>query len=424
MPKFLDRLSHAWNAFSGTEDYTNPNMGVASSIRPDRPRIRYSSEKSILTTIFTRIAIDVAANKIVHIRKDDQGRFVSEINSGLNNCLTVEANIDQSGTQFLMDCVISLFDEGVIAIVPTDTTDDPEFTGSYDVLTLRVGRIVQWYPRHVRVSLYNERTGLHKEIRLPKSSVAIVENPLYLVMNEPNSTLKRLIRKLALLDSMEEAAGSGKLDVIIQLPYVVKSDLRKNQAEQRAKDIETQLKGSTYGIAYIDGTERITQLNRPVENNLLAHVTYLTDQLYGQLGLTKEVIDGTASEEVMVNYYNQTVGPVTKAIVESMRRTFLTKTARSQGQDVATFRDIFRSITAASFAELGDKLSRNEIMSSNELRAVIGLPPDKDPKSDLLVNSNLNQPQLDAGGSGPLQLEPETSDKDPEYLVKDDTDEA
>jgi hypothetical protein len=390
-----DRVRRAFNAFAPDDpDYGHPeygSYGTAISVRPDRPRFTVSNERSIITSIYTRIAIDGASVQIRHVRLDDQDRYLEDIDSGLNNCLTLEANIDQAARAFRQDAFMTLCHEGVIALVPVDTTLNPMLSGSYDILTMRVGRIAAWYPKHVRVSVYNETKGLREELILPKQVLAIIENPLYAVMNEPNSTLQRLIRKLTLLDSVDEQSASGKLDLIIQLPYVIKSEARRKQAEQRRGDIEFQLKSSKYGIAYTDGTEKITQLNRPAENNLMAQVEYLTAMLYGQLGITAEVMNGTADEKAMINYWNRTIEPLTDAIVEGIRRTFLTKTARSQGQSVEYFRDAFKLVPVSDLAEIADKFTRNEIMSSNEFRQVIGIKPSDDPKADQLVNANMPQ---------------------------------
>jgi hypothetical protein len=402
MAKFGDRLRHAWNAFTDSDDARNrpfpAEYGSVYGGRPDRYRPRFSNERSIISSIYTRIGIDVAAVNMVHCRTDDQDRYLEDIDSGLNNCLKLEANIDQAARAFRQDIVMTVLDEGIAAIVPVDTTLSPEESGGYEIKTLRVGRVVQWYPKHVRTSLYNEARGMREEITLPKAAVAIVENPLYAVMNEPNSTLQRLIAKLNLLDSVDEQSASGKLDIIIQLPYVIKSEARRQQAEQRRKDIEFQLKGSQYGIAYTDGTEKITQLNRPAENNLMAQVEYLTNMLYSQLGLTPEVMNGTADEKAMLNYNARTIEPLLDAIVESMRRTFLTKTARTQGQTVMYFRDPFKFVPIGGeggIADIADKFSRNEITSSNEIRQAIGMKPRPEPKADALINSNM--PQADTG---------------------------
>lgn len=387
------RLKHAWNAFLSREPtsyYQSPGRGY--SYRPDRPRLTRGNERSIVTSVFNRIALDAAAISIQHVKLDDNGRFVSAVSSGLNNCLTVEANIDQTARAFIHDIVMSMMDEGCVAIVPVDTTLNPEVTGSYDIVTMRVGQVLSWYPQHVKVRVYNDRRGEKEDILVPKSVVGIVENPLYAVMNEPNSTLQRLIRKLNLLDAVDEQAGSGKLDLIIQLPYVIKTEARRAQAEKRRKDIEEQLSGSKYGIAYTDGTEHIVQLNRAVENNLMTQIEYLTSMLYSQLGITKGVMDGSADEQTMLNYYNRTIEPILSAIVDEMKRKFLTKTARSQLQSISFFRDPFKLVPAAVLAEIADKLTRNEIMSSNEIRQIIGLKPSKDPKADELRNKNLSEP--------------------------------
>jgi len=391
---FKDRLQHGWNAFMNkdpTVEYRD--AGNSYFYRPDRPRFSRGNEKSIVNSIYNRIALDVAAIDIFHCKLDDEGRYIETIDSGLNNCLNIEANIDQSGRAFKQDIVQTMFDEGCIAIVPVDTTLNPKVTGSYDINTMRVGTITQWYPKHVKVKLYNDRTGNKEEVILPKKMVAIVENPLYAVINEPNSTMKRLIRKLNLLDQIDEQSGSGKLDLIIQLPYVIKSDARRQQADQRRKDIEMQLSGSKYGIAYTDGTERITQLNRPVENNLLKQIEYLTSMLYSQLGITQAIMDGTADEKTMLNYYSRTIEPIISAIVDAMKRTFLTKTARSQKQSIMFFRDPFKLVPIAELAEIADKMTRNEVMTSNEIRQKMGIKPSADPKADELRNSNLNHPE-------------------------------
>jgi hypothetical protein len=393
--RLKNAIVHGWNAFVNL-DRQDPfqTAGTSYGTRPDRTRLRFANERSIVASIYNRIAIDVADLPINHVRLDEQGRFSEIIKSGLNNCLTVEANIDQAARHFRQDIVLTMFDEGVIAIVPVDTTTNPNLSGGYDIQTMRVGRIVKWNPEQVGVHLYNEKIARREDVNVGKSFTAIVENPLYAVMNEPNSTLQRLLRKLNLLDAVDEQSSSGKLDMIIQLPYVIKSESRRLQAEQRRKDIEFQLKGSQYGIAYTDGTEKITQLNRPSENNLLKQVEYLTELLYSQLGITKEVMDGTADPKVMQNYYNRTIKPIAQAIVEAMRRTFLTKTARSQGQDIMFFRDPFANIPVDQLAEIADKFTRNEIMSSNEIRQGIGMIPAKDKKADQLRNSNMPNDKL------------------------------
>lgn len=390
-----DRIKHAWNAFVNSPEASggiNPERIVAYGPRPDRPRLRYSNERSILSSILTRLSVDVAAIDIRHVRLDEANRYVEDVDSGLNNCLTLEANIDQAARAFRQDIALTLFDKGVAAVVPVDTTINPSVSGSFDIKTMRVGEIVSWSPQKVRVSLYNEARGIREEVTLEKKFVAIVENPLYAVMNEPNSTLQRLIRKLNLLDAIDEQSSSGKLDLIIQLPYVIKSESRRQQAEQRRKDIEFQLKGSQYGIAYTDGTEKITQLNRPAENNLLKQIEYLTAMLYAQLGLTEEVMNGTADEQAMLNYFNRSIEPVVTAIVEAMRRSFLTKTARTQRQSILSFRDPFKLVPINNIAEIADKFTRNEILTSNEIRSIIGIKPADDPEADKLKNSNMPAP--------------------------------
>lgn len=386
------RLKHAWNVFSGDNSIHSPDVfsyGSSTGHRADRQRFSFANERSIVTSIYTRIAIDVASVEFRHIRMDDQARYLEDMDSGLNNCLTLEANIDQSGRALIQDIVQSICDEGVVAVVPVKTGLNPNLTGSYEIEELRVGTIVAWYPKHVRVRVYDDERGIRQEVTVLKKIVAIVENPLYSVMNEPNSTLQRLLRKLSLLDAVDEQSASGKLDLIVQLPYVVKSETRRAQAEQRRKDIEFQLKGSKYGIAYTDGTEKITQLNRPAENNLLSQIEYLTKMLYGQLGITEEIMNGTADEKAMLNYLNRTVEPIAGAIVDEFRRKFLTKTARTQRQSVAYFRDPFRLVPVKELAEIADKFTRNEITSSNEIRQVVGLKPSNDPKADELRNSNM-----------------------------------
>lgn len=386
------RLKHAWNAFTSRDPTINMTVGPSYYYRPDRPRFSRGNERSIVTSVYNRIALDVSALDIKHTRLDENGRYIEDIKSGLNHCLTIEANIDQTSRAFIQDVVISMMDEGCVAIVPIDTTLNPLDTGGYDINTMRVGKIVQWYPRHVKVRIYNDRTGQKQDVMLPKTMVAIIENPLFAVMNEPNSTLQRLIRKLNLLDYIDEQSGSGKLDLIIQLPYIVKSEARKKQAEERRKSIEQQLSGSKYGIAYTDGTERITQLNRPVENNLMKQIEYLTSMLYSQLGITQAILDGSADEKAMLNYNNRTVEPIISAIADEMKRKFLTKTARSQGQSIEFFRDPFKLVPVENIAEIADKFTRNEIMSKNEFRQVIGMKPSDDPKADQLINSNISQP--------------------------------
>lgn len=389
---FGSRFKRAWNAFVN-RDPTNRNNGYSSGsyYRPDRVRLTRGNERSIVTSVFNRIALDVAAINIKHCRLDENDRFKEVMPSNLNNCLTLETNIDQTSRAFYQDVVISMFGEGCIALVPIDTDVDPN-NGSFDILTMRTGKIVEWYPTRVKVNVYNERTGRKEDIIINKSAVAIVENPLYTVMNEPNSTLQRLMRKLILLDSIDEQTSSGKLDLIIQLPYVVKSEARKQQANERRQEIERQLTGSKYGIAYTDGTEKITQLNRPVENNLMKQIEYLTSMLYSQLGITQSILDGTADEKTMLNYYSRTIEPIVAAIVDEMKRKFLTKTARTQKQSILYFRDPFKLVPVNDLAEIADKFTRNEIMTKNEFRQVVGMKPSNDPKADMLVNSNISQP--------------------------------
>lgn len=385
------RLKHAFNAFMNRDPTYTPT-GSSYSIRPDRPRLSRGNERSIVTSVFNRIALDVASIDIKHCRLDENGRYVEDIDSGLNNCLDLEANLDQTGRAFIQDVVMSMLDEGCVAIVPVDTTLNPKITNSYDILSMRTGKILDWYPAHVRVRLYNDQTGDKEDILLPKSQVAIIENPLYAVVNEYNSTAQRLIRKLSLLDVTDEQTASGKLDLIIQLPYVVKTDARRKQANRRRKEIEEQLTGSKYGIAYIDGTEKVTQLNRSLENNLLKQIEYLAEMMYSQLGITQEILNGTADEKTMLNYNNRTVEPIVSAIVDEMKRKFLTKTARSQRQTITFFRDPFRLVPVNDIAEIADKFTRNEIMTSNEIRQIVGMKPSDDPKADELINSNISKP--------------------------------
>lgn len=404
MPSFTSKLKHAWNAFKNeeekTESYFRPQIGPSYGVNPGRTRLMVMGDKSIVGSIYTRIGIDVSMIQLQHVKLDKEGRLSEHINdSGLDYCLNVEANLDQAATAFRQDLVMTMFENGVAAVVPVDTTLDPTKTGGYDIQSLRVGRVTQWYPAHVTVDLYNEKKGLREEVTLDKKFVAIIENPLYAVMNEPNSTLQRLIRKLSLLDAVDEQASSGKLDMIIQLPYVIKSETRRQQAEQRRADIEEQLRGSKYGIAYTDGTERITQLNRPAENNLWKQVQDLTEMLYAHLGLTPEVMNGTASEATMLNYHQRTIRPIMTAIAESMKRSFLTKTARTQGHSLEFYRDPFQLIPIGSIAEIGDKFTRNEIMTANELRSAIGLKPSKEAKADKLQNSNMPADKRDPEGS-------------------------
>lgn len=393
----LKQIRHAWNVFSRIEDGTERmeqfSYGNASfDLRPYAPRTSFSNDRSIISSIITRMSIDVASANLRHVRLDDEDRYTEEIDSGLNECLKTEANLDQAGTALLLDIAFTMFDKGVAAIVPVDTTLNPLVTGGFDINTMRVGEIVNFHPRHVRVSLYNEKKGIREEITLPKKVVAIAENPFYTVMNSSNSMLKRLTQKLSLLDISDEAVASGKIDMIIQLPYVIKSESRRDAAEKRRKDIEMQLKGSQYGIAYADGTEKITQLNRPAENNLLKQIEWLVPQVYGQLGITEEIMKGTADEAAMLNYHNRTIEPVLTAIVEAMRRTFLTKTARSQKQSIMAFHDPFKFVPMEKLADIADKFTRNKILSANELRQIVGRKPSKDPEADKLVNANMPAP--------------------------------
>ena len=390
--EFFNRLKHGWNAFVNNRDPTyTVDLGQSYSRRPDMPRFSRGNERSIVTAVYNRIALDVSAINVRHCRLDKNERYLSTIDSGLNNCLNVEANLDQTGRAFIQDVVMSMLDEGKVAIVPIDTTIDPTNSGAYDINSMRTAKIIEWYPAHVKVYVYNERTAKKEELILPKRMVSIIENPLYAVINEPNSTMQRLIRKLNLLDYIDEQSGSGKLDLIIQLPYLIKTEQRRQQAEQRRKDIESQLAGSKYGIAYTDGTEKVTQLNRPVENNLMKQIEYLTSMLYSQLGITQTILDGTADDKTMLNYYSRTIEPIASAIIDEMKRKFLTKTARSQGQTILFFRDPFKLVPINDIAEIADKFTRNEILTSNEIRQIVGFKPSDDPKADELVNSNINQ---------------------------------
>lgn len=414
---FLDRVKRGWNAFVNNRDptYNYQDLGASYSYRPDRVRFSRGNERSIVTAIYNRIAIDVAAVPIRHVQLDEHDRFTDYRNSDLDYCLSVEANVDQTGRAFIQDAVMSMLDEGVVALVPVDTDIDPTVSDSYKINSIRAGKIVEWYPRHVKVRLYNDRTGNKEDVKLPKSAVGIVENPLYAVVNEPSSTMQRLIRKLNLLDTIDEQSGAGKLDLIIQLPYVIKSEARRDQAEKRRKDIEGQLAGSKYGIAYTDGTERITQLNRPVENNLMKQIEYLTSMLYSQLGFHQTILDGTADEKTMLNYTNRTLEPILAAIVDEMKRKFLTKTARTQKQSIMYFREPFRLVPVNDLAEIADKFTRNEIMTSNEIRQVVGLRPSDDPKADELVNSNISQPN----GDEPETKTPEASNEGEETIKEE-----
>lgn len=405
----VTRIKRGWNAFRNrdpTRDYYD--YGSSYYYRPDRPIFTRGNERSIATSVYNRIALDVSAIAIQHVRLDDNGRFSSIIESGLNNCLNLDANLDQTGRAFIQDAVMSMLDEGCVALVPVVTDIDPEKSNSYDILSMRTGRIIEWRPAHVKVRIYNEETGKKEDIMLPKSMVAIVENPLYAVINEPNSTMQRLIRKLSLLDVTDEQTASGKLDLIIQLPYVIKTEARQKQAEERRKAIEMQLSSSKYGIAYTDGTERITQLNRSVENNLMKQIEYLTNMLYSQLGITQAIMDGTADDKTMLNYYSRTIEPIVSAIVDELKRKFLTKTARSQGQSIMFFRDPFRLVPVNDIAEIADKFTRNEILTSNEVRQIVGMKPSEDPKADQLINSNIAQAKENA--SGETDTPPEETD--------------
>ena len=398
-----DRIVHAWNAFQGRDHPIY--YGDVSSYRPDRMRFSRGNERSIVTAVYNRIALDVASITIQHVQLDENGRFTKTRDSGLNTCLTLSANTDQTGRAFMQDAAQSLMDEGCIALVPIETDDDPEFTGAFDVTSMRTGKIVDWMPNHVRLRVFNEFKGRKEDIVLPKKAVAIIENPFYTVMNESNSTVQRLIRKLNILDSIDEQSGSGKLDLIIQLPYVIRSESRRNDAERRRKEIEQQLSGSKYGIAYTDGTERITQLNRAVDNNIMHQVEYLTNLMFAQLGITQSILDGTADEATMLNYYNRTIEPIVSAIVDEMKRKFLTKTARTQGQSIFFYRDPFKLVPVSQVAEIADKFTRNEIMSPNEVRQIIGLKPSKDKAADELRNRNLSEPSGDATAEAPPEQE-------------------
>lgn len=391
----INRIQRGWNAFSNRDPTNDRNdQGMSYFYRPDRPRFTRGNERSIVTSVYNRIAIDASAINIQHVRLDDNGRFSSVIESGLNNCLTLDANTDQTGRAFIQDVVMSMLDEGCVALVPIETDQDPD-TGSFEIYSIRTGKIIEWRPKTVKVRVYNARTGKREDICVPKSSIAIVENPLYAVINEPNSTMQRLIRKLSLLDVTDENTASGKLDLIMQLPYTIKTEARRKQAEDRRKDVEMQLASSKYGIAYADATERITQLNRPVENNLMKQIEYLTSMLYSQLGITQTILDGTADDKTMLNYYNRTIEPIVSAIVDEMKRKFLTKTARTQKQSIMFFRDPFKLVPINDIAEIADKFTRNEIMTSNEIRQIVGMKPSNDPKADELRNSNISQSKMD-----------------------------
>lgn len=393
------RLKHAWNAFWNRDPTTKPNVGMGYGYRPDRTRYTRGNERSIVTSVYNRIALDATAVNIQHVRTDENGRYVEDIKSGLNECLNIEANIDQSGRAFRQDIYASMLDEGCVAIIPIDTDLDPSKSSSYNILSMRTGKILEWHPQHIRVLVYNDKTGKREEVIVPKKMVAIVENPFYAVMNEPNSTMQRLTRKLSILDAVDEATGSGKLDLIVQLPYTIKTELRRQQAEQRRQDIEAQLSGSKYGIAYTDGTERITQLNRPLENNLLKQIEYLTSMLFSQLNIDQTIMNGTADEKTMLNYNNRVIKPIVQAVVDEIKRKFLTKTARTQYQSIMFFTNPFELAPVESIAELADKFTRNEIMTSNEIRQVIGMKPSDDPKADELRNSNISAPAGEESGN-------------------------
>lgn len=414
----LSVIKHAWGLFTNTNN-KNPTVkpeGSSYTISPTRPRFTRGNERTIVTSVYNRIAIDASNIDIMHVRLDDEGRFKEPIKSNLNNCLTVEANIDQSSRAFMLDVVISLLDEGCIAVVPVKTTLNPNNTESYDIEELRTGRIVEWFPKHVMIRLYNDETGMYQDVTLPKSQVAIIENPLYTIMNEPNSTMQRLIHKLSLLDIIDEESSSGKMDLIIQLPYIIKNDTKRSQAEERRKQIEDQLRGSRYGVAYIDGTEKVTQLNRSVENNILKQVEYLTNLLYSQLGLTQTIMDGTADENAMNNYYNRTVEPVVSAIIDEFHRKFLTKTARTQGQAIMFFRDPFKLMSVTSIADTADKFTRNELLSSNEFRQIIGRKPSTDPKADMLLNKNISHAPEEMNGYDKNNQNEKSNNKEKEDL--------
>lgn len=410
--EIMDRLRRAWNIFKNKDPTREfDGVGLSYGYRPDRMQFTRGNERSIVTSVLNRIAMDAASISIQHVRLDDNGRYLETIASGLNNCLSLEANIDQTGRAFVQDVVASMLDEGCVAIVPVDTSTDPEKTNSYEILTMRTGKILEWYPRHVRIRVYNDRIGKQEEVLVSKSDVGIVENPLYAVMNEPNSTMERLRRKLALLDVVDQKASSGKLDLIIQLPYVVKTEARRKQAEIRRKDLEDQLSGSTYGIAYTDSTERITQLNRPVENNLMKQIEYLTSMLYSQLGITQAILDGSADEQTMLNYNNRMLEPILSAITGEMQRKFLTKTARTQHQTIAFFRDPFKLVPVNDIAEIADKFTRNAILTSNEIRQIIGMKPSEDPDADVLRNKNLNETPQEQSSRVPI-VERETESEE------------
>lgn len=405
----MERIQHGWNAFLSKDPATTKlNYGTGYGTRPDRVRLTRGNERSIVNAVYNRIALDVMDTNFKHCRLDENGRYISDIDSGLSNCLNLEANIDQTGRAFIQDIVMSMLDEGAVAVVPIETNLDPRKNGGYNIISMRTAKIIEWMPKHVKLRVYNEESGKKEEIIVPKTMCAIIENPMYSVINEPNSTMQRLMRKLSLLDVTDEQTASGKLDLIIQLPYVIKTDARREQAEIRRKDIESQLSGSKYGIAYTDGTEKITQLNRSLENNLMKQVEYLTNLLFSQIGMTQAVLDGTADEQTLTNYYTRTVNPIIDAITHEFRRKFLTKTARSQGQTIMAFRDVFKLMPVNKLAEMADKFTRNEIMTSNEIRQIVGLKPSQDPKADMLLNSNLNHEEGALNGEVPI--DPETGE--------------
>lgn len=398
----VERIRNSWNAFRNRDPtmfYNEP--GMSYTYRPDRPRFSRGNERTIATSVFNKIAMDVAAVDIRHCRIDANGRYVEDIKSDFNECLTLEANVDQTHRAFRQEAVMSMFDEGVIAIVPIETKGDPVLGTSFDIRSMRTGKIIKWFPRSVKIEVYNDQTGRKEQIIMPKKSVAIVENPLYSVINEPNSTLKRLLRKLALLDAIDEQSASGKLDLIIQLPYAVKGELKQQQVDKRRDAIVDQLRGP-YGIAYIDGTEKVTQLNRSIENNLPKQIENLTNQFYSQIGMTSSIMDGTADEKTMLNYNNRTIEPIVSAIVDAMKRIFLSKTARTQGQTIMAFRDPFKLVPIDNIAEIADKFTRNEILTSNEVRQIIGFKPSDDPKADQLINSNINHAEDGSANNLPV----------------------
>lgn len=410
-PTLIDRLKTGWNAFRNrdpTAFYSEQGMGY--TYRPDRIKFSRGNERTIATSVYNKIAMDVASVDIRHCRVDSNGRYIEDVDSDLNTCLTLEANIDQTHRAFIQDVVMSMFDEGTVAIVPIEAKGDPTLSTSFDIRSMRVGKIVEWFPRSVKVEVYNDRTGKKENLVMPKRSVAIVDNPLYSVINEPNSTMKRLVRKLAILDAIDEQSGSGKLDLIIQLPYAVKGELKQQQADKRRNDIVDQLKGP-YGIAYIDGTEKVTQLNRPIENNLMKQVEYLTNTFYSQIGMTPAIMDGTADEKTMLNYNNRTVEPIVSAIVDAMKRNFISKTARTQGQTIMAFRDPFKLVPINNIAEIADKFTRNEILTSNEVRQIIGFKPSDDPKADKLINSNISQAKEDVASIVDSKIKGKTFDE-------------